>query len=68
MTASKESAQKFDGERFNVRKLGELEVMKQYQIEILKSFAALENLDDGEDINMAWKNIKDNIRTSSKGV
>jgi len=36
--------------------------MKQYQIEISKTFAALENLDDGEDINRAWENIKDNIR------
>jgi hypothetical protein len=68
LAASKESAQKFDGERFNLRTLSELEVMKQYQIEISKSFAALEDLDDGEDINRAWENIKDNIRTSTKVV
>jgi hypothetical protein len=29
-------------------------------------FAALENLYDGEDINRAWKNIKENINTSAK--
>jgi len=28
--------------------------------------AALEKLSDGEDVNMAWKNIKENIKTSSK--
>jgi hypothetical protein len=38
--ANKESAHKFDGERFNLVKLSDLEVMKQYQIEISKSFAA----------------------------
>jgi hypothetical protein len=30
----KQAAQKFDGERFNLRKLNELEVWKQYQSEI----------------------------------
>jgi len=28
-------------------------------------FAALENLSDSEDINMAWKNIKQNIKISA---
>ena len=32
------------GKRFNVRKLNELEVWKQYQIEITEIFTALENL------------------------
>jgi len=50
LTVSKQAAQKFDGERFNLRKLNELEVMKQYQIEITNRFAALENLSDNEDI------------------
>jgi hypothetical protein len=34
-------------------KLNELEVRKQYQIEITNIFAALENLSDGEDIYRA---------------
>ena len=29
--------------------------------------AALENLNDSEDINRAWENIKENIKTSAKG-
>jgi len=57
---SKETAQKFDGERFNLRKLYKLDVRKQCQIEITNRFAALENLSDGEDINRAWENIKEN--------
>ena len=40
----KQAAQKLYGERFNLRKLSELEVWKQYQIEITEIFAALENL------------------------
>ena len=34
---SKQTAQKFEGERFNLRKLNELEVRKQYQIEVCNS-------------------------------
>ncbi len=63
---SKQAAQNFDGERFDLRKLNELEVMKQYQIEITNSFAALENLSDNKDINRAWVNIKENIKISAK--
>jgi hypothetical protein len=48
-------------ERFNLRQLNELEVRKQYQNKISNRFAALENLSDGEDINRAWENSKENI-------
>jgi hypothetical protein len=47
----KQLAQKSDWERFNQRKLNDLEVRKQYQIEITNRFAALGNLSDDEDIN-----------------
>jgi len=63
----KQLSQEFDGERFNLRKLNELGVRKQYQLEITKTFATLENLSDDEDINRAWKNIKGRIKTSAKG-
>ena len=53
-------------EKFNLRKLSELEVRKQYQIKISNRFAAMENLNDSEDINRAWKNLKKNIKTSVK--
>ncbi len=52
-------------ERFNLRKLNELEVRKQYQVEITNKFATLENLSDNKDINRAWKNIKEKIKTSA---
>jgi len=61
LAVNKQETQKFDGERFNLRKLNELEVRKQYQIKISNRFAALENLHYGKDINRAWQNIKENI-------
>jgi len=65
LSASKQVAQQFDVERFNLRKLSELDIGKQYQIKISNRFAALENLNDTEDINRAWKNIKENVKTSA---
>ena len=45
-------------ERFNLRKLNELEVRKQYQIKISNRFLDLQNLGYSKDINKAWENIK----------
>jgi hypothetical protein len=59
----KQAAQKFDAERFNLKELSELEVRKQYQINISNRFAALENLNASEDINRAWENIKSQLKT-----
>ena len=66
LAVSKQVAQKLHGERFNLRKLQDLEVKKQYQIEITNRFAALGNISDDGDINRAWENIKENIKTSAK--
>jgi len=65
LAVNKQTIQKLDGERFNLRKLNELEVRKQCQIEISNSFANLENLSDGEDTKRAWENIKENIENLS---
>ena len=66
LAVSKQAAQKLDGERFNLRKLKDREVKKQYQIENTNRFAALGDISDDEDINKAWENIKENIKTSAK--
>jgi len=47
----KQTAQRFDRQRFNFRKLNESEVREQNQIEITNRFAALENLNDDEGVN-----------------
>jgi hypothetical protein len=65
LAVRKQAAQKFNGGRFNLRKLNDLEVRKQYQIEITNRFAALENVSKDEDINRAWESIKENIKTSA---
>jgi hypothetical protein len=62
----KQAAQKFDAERFNLKKLSELEVRKQYEKKISNRFAALENLNVSEDINGVWENIKESIKISAK--
>jgi hypothetical protein len=54
----KQAAQNFDGERFNLRKLNELEAKEEYQIEITNSFAALENLVVDEDLIGLGKTLK----------
>ena len=43
LAVRKKGAQKSERGRFNLRKLNDLEVRKQYQIEITNRFAALEN-------------------------
>ena len=66
LAVGKEAALRFDRQRFNLRKLNEPEVKEQYQNEITNRFAALENLNDDEDVNRTWENIKENIQTSAK--
>ena len=63
LAVSKQAAQKFDGEKF---KLGKLNEPEKYQIEITNRFAVLEDLNIDDDVNRAWENIKENIKTSAK--
>ena len=44
LAAVNQAAQSVDRQRCNLSKLNELEVRKQYQIEITNRFAALENV------------------------
>jgi hypothetical protein len=55
-----------DGERFILGKLNELEVRKQYEMEISNRLAALKNSNDSDGIIRAWESIKKNIKTSAK--
>jgi uncharacterized protein YfaS (alpha-2-macroglobulin family) len=50
---SKKAVEKLDLERFNLKKLNELEVTKLYQIKISKRFTASQNLSYSKDIKKA---------------
>ena len=68
LEVSKQSAQKFDGERFNLRTLNDLEVRKEHQIEITNMSAVLGYLSDGKDVNRAWENIREISKLQLKAV
>jgi hypothetical protein len=66
LAVSKQETEKFDVERFDLKNLSELDVMKHYHIQFSISFEALGNLSDSENINRAWENVKECIRISAK--
>ena len=66
LAVRKQAAQKFDKERFVLRKLNELGVKEKYQIEITNRFAALEKLNGDENVNRAWENIKEKDKTLAR--
>jgi hypothetical protein len=66
ISVSKRARQNFDLERFDPRKLDDIEVKEKYQVEISNLFAVLESLDDSFDIDNAWESIRENIKTSAK--
>ena len=68
LAVGKQAAQRLDRQKFNLSKLNDLEVRKQYQIDITNRFAALENLNKDEDVNKTWEKIKENIKTSANRV
>jgi hypothetical protein len=51
LAVSKRMVKKMDMERFNLKKLNELEVKEQYRVTIKNKFAALEYLEDNGDIS-----------------
>jgi hypothetical protein len=53
-------------ERFNLNKLNEVEGKEHHRVEISKSFASLENLDDDMRSNVTWETIRENIKISVK--
>jgi hypothetical protein len=53
-------------ERYNLKKLNEVEVKEQYRVEISNRFAAFEHLDTEVDSNRAWETITENIKIKTK--
>jgi hypothetical protein len=61
LIVSKQTAYRFHMERFNLKKLNEIE----YLVEISNRFATLENYAE-VDINRAWETIGENIKVTAK--
>jgi hypothetical protein len=53
ISVSKRERQKFDLERFDLRKLDDIEVKEKYPVDISNRFAGLGNLDEGLNVNSA---------------
>jgi hypothetical protein len=63
---SKRARQNSDLERFDLKKLDDIEVKEKYQVEIVNRFGALGSLDESFDINNAWESTTEIIKTSAK--
>jgi hypothetical protein len=55
-------------ERFNDRKLNEVEGKEKYRVEVWKRYAALEDLDAEVEIITIWETIRDNKLYQRKRV
>jgi len=68
LPVSKQAAQKFQVERFNLMKQNELNITKKYQIKFSNKYAVLENLNDSKNTKRALKNSKENFKTSDNEI
>jgi hypothetical protein len=53
-------------DRFNHKKLNEVESKDQYRVEISNRFSAWKNLDAEVNINKVWETVRKNIKLSAK--
>jgi hypothetical protein len=66
LAVNKQTSQRFDMERFNLKKLNDVEGKEQFRVEVSNRFAAFEDLDTEVKINSAWETIRENINISAK--
>jgi hypothetical protein len=57
LAVNKQRSQRFDMERFSLKKLNDVEDKEQFRVEVSNGFAAFEDLDTEVDINSAWDRI-----------
>jgi hypothetical protein len=65
LAVNKQRSQRFHMERFNLKKLNEVEGKEQHRVEVSNRFAALEDLDTEVEIN-SWETIRENIKISAR--
>jgi hypothetical protein len=63
LTVNKQRSHRFHMERFNLKKLNQVESKEQFYVEVSNRFAAL---DAEVGINSAWEMIRENIKISAK--
>jgi hypothetical protein len=66
LAVNKQGPHRFHMERFNLKKLNEVEGIEKYHAEVSNRPAALEDLDAKVEVNSIWKTIRDNINISAK--
>jgi hypothetical protein len=66
LAVNKQRSQRFYMERFNLKKLNDVEGKEQFRVEVSNRVAALEDLDTEVEINSAWETIRENIKFSAK--
>jgi hypothetical protein len=66
ISVNKQGSHKFLMERFNLKKLNEVEGKVKYCVEVSNRFAVLEDLDTEDEINTIWETIRENIKISAK--
>jgi hypothetical protein len=62
----KQGSHKYHMERFNLKKLNEVEGKEKYRVEVSNRFAAFKDLDAEVEINNIWETIRENIKISAK--
>jgi hypothetical protein len=65
LAVNKQRSHRFDMERFNLKKLNEVEGKEQFRVEVSNRFTALEDWDAETKINSAWGTIRANIKTAA---
>jgi hypothetical protein len=66
LEVNKQRSHKFHMERFNLKKLNEVEGKEQFCVEVSNWFAALEGMNAELEVNSAWEMIRENIQISAK--
>jgi hypothetical protein len=66
LAVNKQRSHRFHIQRFNLKKLNEVEGKEQYRVEVSNRFATLEDLNAEVEINSGWEMISVNINISTK--
>jgi hypothetical protein len=61
IAVTKQGSHKFQMERFNLKKLNEIEAKDKYHVQVSNRFAALEDLDPEVEINTIWEMNRERI-------